>query len=537
MRYILLFLILPSLAYPQADLSFTFWVELSDKGNVDETTYQSADLFSDRAILRREKHNVPLHYSDFPVHDQYLSSLKKMDLQILKKSKWFNGVMICSSDTTLVDSLGALPFVKNIDTLGAKLATITNRHNSKFDAVLVEEHIHGQANNQIEMVGGLSLHNQGFRGQGIHIAVFDAGFGNANELGAFSHLFANDQLLGTWDYVEGNANVYENSYHGMSVLSTMAGMIEGEYVGTSPGASYWLLKTEDPSSETLTEEYNWAIAAEFADSVGVDIINSSLGYTTFDTPSQNHSYLDLDGTTTIISQAATLAARKGMIVCNSAGNSGNKSWKYIGAPADADSILSIGAVDAEQQIAAFSSFGPSADGRVKPNVSAQGSSTAIINRNNGVTYSNGTSFSSPIVAGMTACLWQAHYDKTNMQLIDAIIRSAHLYQSPNNQYGYGIPNFSLANAILSDKKNVDIPDLAIYPNPAFSETTISIYTGMESNIEYVIFDLQGKLLQSEQLKWNYSTFDVKLPMLESGMYFIKVNTNSTSITQRFSVLH
>lgn len=525
------------MAYPQADLSFTFWVELSDKGNVDETTYKSADLFSDRAILRREKHNVPLHYSDFPIHDQYLSSLKKMDLQILKKSKWFNGVMICSSDTTLVDSLRALPFVKNIDTLGAKFVTITNRHNSKLDAVLVEEHIHGVANNQIEMVGGLSLHNQGFKGQGIHIAVFDAGFGNANELGAFSHLFVNDQLLGTWDYVEGNANVYENSYHGMSVLSTMAGTIEGEYIGTSPGASYWLLKTEDPNTETLIEEYNWAIAAEFADSVGVDIINSSLGYTTFDITSQNHSYEDLDGKTTIISQAATLAARKGMIVCNSAGNSGNKNWRYIGAPADADSILTVGGVDAEQEVSVFSSFGPSADGRVKPSVSAQASATAIINRYNSVSYSNGTSFSSPIVAGMTACLWQAHYDKTNMQLIDAIIRSAHLYQNPDNQLGYGIPNFSLANALLSDKKDVDVSSLSIYPNPALSETTISVYTGMEANIEYVIFDSQGKLLQSDQFQWAYSTFEIKLPKLESGVYFIEVKTRNASIIERFSILN
>lgn len=537
MRYILLFLILPSLAFTQANLSLTLWVEFSDKGSIDVTTYQSSDLFSERAIDRRDKHNISLHYTDFPIHDEYLTTLQKMDLQILKKSKWFNGVIINTFDSKVVDSLLAQMFVVKIDTLAANFVNTTQRHSSKFESFQSEENIHGAAYNHIEMIGGLSLHNRGFNGQGIHIAVFDAGFGNTNELGAFSHLYSNDQLLGTWDYVDGDSFVYESSYHGMSVLSTMAAIIDGEYVGTAPAAMYWLLKTEDPSSETLIEEYNWAIAAEFADSVGVDIINSSLGYTTFDFPSQNHSYLDLDGKTTIISQAATLAARKGMIVCNAAGNSGNKSWKYIGAPADADSILSIGAVDAEQQIAAFSSFGPSADGRIKPNVSAQGSSTAIINSNNGVSYSNGTSFSSPIVAGMTACLWQAHYDKTNMQLIDAIIQSAHMYQSPDNQYGYGIPNFSLANALLSDNKDINAPSIAIYPNPAFSETTISIYTGMESNIEYVIFDLQGQLLHSDQKKWNYSTFDIKLPRLESGVYFIKVMTNNISITERFSILH
>jgi subtilisin family serine protease len=316
----------------------------------------------------------------------------------------------------------------------------------------------------------------------------------------------------------------------------MGGYLEGEFLGTAPKASYWLLRTEDVSSETLIEEYNWAVAAEFADSVGADIINSSLGYTTFDYPWHDHSYADMDGKTTVISRAATLASRKGIIVCNSAGNSGNSNWKYIGAPADADSILSVGSVNAMREVSSFSSYGPTPDGRVKPSVSAQGGNTAIITQSNTIATSNGTSFSSPVIAGMTACLWQAHYDKSNMQIINAIIQSAHLYEYPDEQLGFGIPNYALANALLFDVEDVSTPTLEVYPNPAYSDARVYVYSANESEISYRVIDLQGKVVVKGEIPWTYSRIGIDLPSLKSGVYVVEVKAGDTTLVERLSVI-
>jgi len=426
MRLLIAIILLPVLAWSQDGLSVKLWVGFQDKGGQSITNFSYTDLLSPRAIERREKQNIPLDYSDLPVNAYYVTALKDLGFKVLNKSKWFNGVTVSYTGGN-VDALWSLPFIQQIDTLQLFIDFSDVRNTSKFDDIDFEYN-YGNTSNQIEMIGGINLHEQGFQGQGMHIAVFDSGFRNANTIDAFSHLHANNQILGTWDYVDREFSVYEDNYHGMSVLSTMGGYVEGEFLGTAPKASYWLLRTEDVSAETLIEEYNWAVAAEFADSVGVDIINSSLGYTTFDIESQSHTYNDMDGQTTVITRAATMASRKGIIVCNSAGNSGNKSWKYIGAPADADSILSVGSVNQDSEVSSFSSFGPTSDGRIKPSVSAQGGNTTVITSNNTIATSNGTSFSSPVIAGMTACLWQAHDDKSNIEIIDAIIRSAHLYR-------------------------------------------------------------------------------------------------------------
>lgn len=518
------------------DYSYKLWIEFEDKGSVNVTDFSNSDLFSERAIARREKQNISIHFSDLPLEENYLSQLDDLGLEVLNKSKWFNGITASCSDTMLIQELLKLDFIKTIDTLSISLVSPNTRTSSKFDDIVIEENSYGDAENQIEMIGGLALHDQGFQGQGIHIAVLDGGFRKANELDAFQHLFENNQILGTWDFVDSEYAVYEDNYHGMSVLSTMGGYLENEFLGTAPKANYWLLRTEDVSSETLIEEYNWAVAAEFADSVGVDIINSSLGYTTFDIASQNHTYADMDGQTTVVTKAAVLAARKGIIVCNSAGNSGNGNWRYIGAPADADSILSIGAVNAMREPTSFSSYGPTADGRVKPTVSAQGGGTSIITPSNTIATSNGTSFSSPVIAGMTACLWQAHYGKSNMQIIEAIIQSANLYQFPDEQLGYGIPNYSLANALLLDVEDINMPTLEVYPNPANTESTIYIYSANESDVSYKILDLSGKVVDMGEVKWNFSRFAINLPPLQSGMYIVEVKAGDVVLVEKLSVV-
>ena len=491
-----------------------------------------------------------MHYSDLPIPTDYLLTLQDLGFTILNKSKWFNGVTALYSGNN-ADTLLALDFIKEVDSLQLFIDLSDVRKASKFDDIVFEND-YGQSTNQIEMLSGDNLHEQGYQGQGIHIAVLDAGFENTNELDAFTHLFANNQILGTWDYVDGESSVYEDNYHGMSVLSTMAGYLENEFLGTAPKTSYWLLRTEDASSETLIEEYNWAVAAEFADSAGVDIINSSLGYTKFNDYDyiifdslgnniynieiQDHSYADMDGKTTVISRAATMASRKGMIVCNSAGNSGNNSWYYIGAPADADSILSVGSVNADGLSSSFSSYGPSSDGRVKPSVSAQGGNTTVITSSNTIATSNGTSFSSPIIAGMTACLWQAHYQKSNMQIINAIIQSAHLYQTPNDQMGYGIPNYSLANALLLDVEAIDEVTLDIYPNPVSSNARAYLYTANHTDISYRLVDMQGRVMLQVKNDWSYALIPIEIPTLSSGVYILEATIGGKVLVERLNVV-
>lgn len=536
MKYLIILLFYPFFSWSQVGINFKLWVEFNDKGNVNDQSYTAKDLLSERAIARREKQHIPLHFTDLPIQTEYVESLNKLGFLILNKSKWFNGVIVLCPDTQLIDTLTQLSFVKHVDTLGYDLTRQTSRMDSKLNDIVFEND-YGNARNQIEMIGGLSLHEQGYQGQDIHIAVLDAGFGNAYEIDGLNHLFASQRILGTWNYVDNGPSVFGSSSHGMLVLSTMGGFLKNEFIGTAPQASYWLFKTEDPNSETRLEEYNWAIAAEFADSAGVDIINSSLSYSTFDVESQNYTYHDLDGKTSLISRAAVLAARKGMIVCSSAGNYGNDNWKYIGAPADADSILTVGSVDENRTTSSFSSFGPTADDRIKPTVSAQGTNAAILTSSNSVGYSNGTSFSSPIIAGMTACLWQAHYDKTNIEIINAITQSAHLYQTPDNQMGYGIPNFSLANALLLDIDDINTPSIDIFPNPTYSQAIVSIYSGNESDLSYRLVDLRGNVVLSGDIEWLYSNVSLKIPQLESGIYLLEVKTQRGTMTERLSILH
>jgi len=385
------------------------------------------------------------------------------------------------------------------------------------------------------MIQGNELHELGYQGQGIDIAVLDAGFRNAIYIDGLKHIFQNNQVLGTWDYVDNEPSVYEDNYHGMSVLSTMASGLEGQFVGMSPRANYWLFRTENSGTENLIEEYYWLIAAEFCDSAGVDIINSSLGYTTFDLDYQNHFYSDLNGFTTPISKAATIAARKGMIVSSSAGNSGNSSWYYISAPGDADSIITVGSVDQDRNVSSFTSRGPSADGRLKPTVSAQGGNTTIYNPNNTINTSNGTSFSSPIIAGMTACLWQANYERSAQEIISAIVESSHFANNPNFDIGNGIPNFSLANAILKLEDN-ESPYLEVYPNPVINNKITYLF--VNSSISTVkIYDLIGNILYQKFTDNKIGLFELSLPYLQSGTYILSIESSNSILSEKIVVVN
>jgi hypothetical protein len=281
----------------------------------------------------------------------------------------------------------------------------------------------------------------------------------------------------------------------MNVLSCMAAKVPGVMVGTAPGASYWLLRTEDANSEYLIEEHNWASGAEFADSAGADLINSSLGYTTFDDKSTNHKYADLDGKTAPATKAAAIAAKKGLIICNAAGNEGDGDWRYIGAPADAEGILTVGGVDPEGIAAAFSSLGPASDGRLKPNVAAQATETIVASVSGNFYPSQGTSFASPILCGMVACLLQANPGRLPADVIKAIELSGNKYHNPDSVLGYGIPDFIRANRFLGGDKDFDYGKDQVEATPAetFGDSImLTVYLAKEQKVEIKIKNGSGK---------------------------------------------
>ncbi|MCB0805487.1 MAG: S8 family serine peptidase [Bacteroidales bacterium] len=461
-----------------------YWVKFTDKNNTPFSIDSPEAFLSQKAIDRRTNQGIAIVENDLPVDPVFVAGVENTGATILNVSKWFNSVTIFANSPTILSAINALPYVSSVDALNGG-TTVENSFKPFFKTEIWdsvekdqpgegtgsgESYNYGQAFNQINMLNGIALHDMGYDGAGMIIAVLDAGFLNADIIDAFDSLWLNNRILGYRDFADPlNPDIFGSHSHGTSVLSTMGANLPGEMVGTAPQASYYLLRTEDGGSEYIIEELNWVSGAEYADSVGADIINSSLGYTEFDDSSQDHTYQDMDGNTTPISIGADMAASKGILVVNSAGNSGNDSWQYIGAPADGDSVFSIGAVTGSGNYASFSSRGPTYDGRVKPNVVAQGSSSTVISAWSGnVSYSSGTSFSSPITAGMVACLWQAHPNRKNTEIMAAIEQSGSQATNPDDYLGYGIPDYFAAHTTLSVPviHNIQL-DIKIYLEGAY----------------------------------------------------------------------
>tara|TARA_B110000116_G_C16795405_1_gene566368 strand:+ start:1017 stop:2645 length:1629 start_codon:yes stop_codon:yes gene_type:complete len=537
--FLLLFISISTFAQ-QDSITYKYWVEFTDKDNSVFSVNNPEYFLSQRAIERRNSQNISIQIQDLPINNWYVDSIRNLGFEIINCSKWFNGVMLTTNDSLLSNKID-LPFVKSIYYFGN---WNKNKSNQKIKSKLETDFSkvdYGESFNQLAMLKGDILHNKNLKGGGLVIAVLDAGFNKVNQMDAFEKLFSNNRILGTRDFVKKNNDVFQGHSHGMMVLSTMGSENEEQIIGTSPEASFWLLRSEDGDSENLIEEYNWLCAAEFSDSVGADIINSSLGYTTFDDDNQNHTYSDMDGRTTPVSIAANIASRKGMIVVSSAGNSGSNSWHYIGAPADADSILSIGAIDENRDFAWFSSYGPTSDGRVKPTVVAQGRNTIVATSDNGVLAGNGTSFSSPVIAGMTACLWQAHPNRTNMEIINAIILSSHLHENPNDSLGYGLPNFALADLLLTAPRNQSISEIiAIVPNPISSKSHLYVYVANTNVMSMEAYDIKGNRIN----KFNFSLTpqsnnQINLSFLRKnavGTYLLKIRIAGQEFVEKVVVI-
>ena len=370
----------------------------------------------------------------------------------------------------------------------------------------------------MEMIGADAMHDAGFKGEGMLIGVLDEGFNNANNIPAFKPLFDEKRVVGTYDFVNKKANVYDAGDHGTEVLACMGAFLEGKMIGTAPKASYLLLKTEDSKSESLLEEANWLFGVEYADSVGVDLINSSLGYNIEMTDTKmNHTYAQMDGNTTIAARAADWAAATGIICVVSAGNDGNKAWKYLSTPADADSILTVGAVTANKTYAAFSSQGNPADSRIKPDVVAMGASAVIIVPSGEVSTSSGTSFSSPILCGMVAGYWQANPSLTAMEVMANVRKAGSQADKPDRVLGYGIPVlFKSPLAVEGEISEI----FKAYPNPTNNSITIELLETNPKNYEANLMDVSGKNYWNEILKNRFQTFSVE--KLTAGIYFLRV---------------
>ena len=535
-----------------------YWITFKDKSNSPYSLESPEQYLSAASLARRQAQGIPLKQNDLPVNPDYIAQVQALGVQVLTKSKWFNAITIQVEDTSILGAIRALPCVKGssqVARLKAKsvadefmadllrmaeaMEAQQRKANLNKTKSALSDPYYGDADVQIEMIGGQKLHEMGFKGEGITIAVLDAGFYNVDQITYFDSLRSSGRLLGTKDFVQGGTQVFEDNSHGMSVLSTMAANTPGEIVGTAPHAKYWLLRTEDAGSEFIIEEHNWVAGAEFADSVGAWIINSSLGYTKFDDTLTSHVYNDLDGNTTPITVGADLAASKGILVVNSAGNSGTDSWKFIGAPADGDSVLTIGAVTSERNYAAFSSRGPSADGRIKPNVCAMGQQSVLVVSSGEIARSNGTSFSSPILAGMAACLWQAHPSATAMEIFKAIEQSADQYENPDDLKGFGIPDFMKAHGILSRvgiSESVSDSVVNVFPNPFIEGLSLEYYSITEQEITVTVHKLSGKRIYEEKVKVYPFVNNLiqleKLRKVSSGTYTVTVNNGKSTFVKR-----
>jgi subtilisin family serine protease len=432
--------------------SFCFRVYLKDKGETPYRAHTPEHFLSAEAVERRMLREVFIDESDFPFSEQYLHELTTAGVRIVVKSKWMKTVVVESADSLVAEQLKTIPFVDSVKCVwtGEKLLNSepcsgdTSRFVS-FDAPV--QAIYGSAEMQIEMMSGIQLHNAGYRGKGMRIAVIDAGFMNVDRIDAFSSL----NLLGTHNVTFPDRSVFCEDNHGTKVLSCMAANLEGVMVGTAPEASYLLLKSEDTRGENPIEEDFWMAAVEYADSVGVDIITSSLGYSEFDNLPDYYTKADLDGQTAFVSRVAKIAAQKGMLMVVSAGNEGNGSWERITFPADVQDVLTVGSVTSSKEKSLFSSVGMTADYRIKPDVVALGTNVYLINDAGQLQRSNGTSYSAPTVAGLVACLWQAFPLLKNTEVIQLIKETASQSQNPDVQLGYGIPD--MYNAYLKARND------------------------------------------------------------------------------------
>jgi serine protease AprX len=518
---------------------YKYAIHFTDKENTPFSISNPEAYLSQKAIDRRAKFNIPVIEEDLPIDPGYITQVLEVsdDAKLLIQVKWLNAIIISLSDTSIIELINEISHVemtrlvfrpdseKSSNKMDFTVESVEVNNNVMKSLNEYDSAFYGGAWTQIQQLNGHKLHEMGYTGSGMTIAVLDAGFTNTDNLRVFDKLRNNGQILGTANFVAPGDPIFSVHSHGTAVLSTMGGYWEGNLVGTAPDANYWLIRTEDAATEYLVEEYNWLAGAAFADSVGADILNTSLGYTTFDDSEMDHTWEELNGDSTVITRGSNMAFRKGMLVVNSAGNSGNSSWKYVGAPADGYQVLSIGAVDDNGEIASFSSYGFPESEFIKPEVVARGKGTFVAYTSGAVGPGNGTSFSSPVLAGMAACLWQVDPNLSPFMIKQAIYYSSNRFLNPDNRYGYGLPDFVEAMNILGiEDQLTNQQTLMVVPNPFTNDFKI-IKENLSATAEWKIFNLQGQLILSGLVDKNQSEINIALNNQPSGLYIFQLTQN------------
>jgi serine protease AprX len=543
---LLLTLLLAGLSAVSAEAQrLKYLILFRDKAASPYAVSRPQEFLSKRSIDRRVRQNIPVTERDLPPNPAYVAAVREAGATVWYPTRWANGVVADVTPEQLT-AIRALPFVRGVEgnaplnaSSNSSSSTSRGRSGTKALAPAVplparaEPLDYGYGRTQASMIGADSMHARGYRGEGMWVAVLDNGFVNANQISCLQPLFADNRILGTYDFVNRETNVYNSGSHGTQVLTCLAAYQPGALIGTAPGASYLLLHTEEDAGERKIEEANWLVAVEYADSVGVDVINSSLGYTTFQDPATNYTYTDLNGRRGLATRAATWAAQAGMLVVVAAGNEGNDSWKYISVPADADSIIAVGAVTAARQYATFSSRGPTADGRVKPDLAAMGQNAVVGTPGGGFAAGNGTSFASPILAGMVTGFWQAHPELTNMQVIDVLRRSASQYSTPDDRLGYGIPNFVLASTIVA---SLDATGVRVFPNPSPENQSPRVQlpgAAAGKSFRVSLTDLRGTVLWQGTFQGNLGEVPVGTVPLTPGLYLLRFEGEGQAYTARW----
>ena len=517
----------------------TYLVLLRDKAGTSYSISRPDQFLSQRSILRRQKQNIPVLERDLPVNPAYVTQLQQTGAKIWFTSRWLNAVLIEATDATLA-SVQKLPLVKGLE-FGRSLASArlpapvrpvsagSAQQTRKFGEL--EPLNYGASQEQVSQIGVDNMHRQGYHGETMLIGVLDAGFLNADKVGFLKPLFDEGRVLATYDFVRKETAVYEDDSHGLSCLSALAATADNQLYGTAFNAQFILLRTEDAATESRVEEANWLFGAEYADSAGVDVISSSVGYTQFDDASASYTYADMDGKTALSTRAAQVATETGMVVVVAAGNEGNSAWRYLSAPSDAASVLAVGAVNQTGQRAAFSSVGPSADNRVKPDLAARGQGTVVGSPGGQILMGSGTSFAAPLVAGLAAGFWQAHPQLTATQVTEALRRSGSQSDNPDNELGYGIPNFERASRLAED-----LSQLLIYPNPFSESEPLSVFWGeVEPNVPLnaTLTDLTGRILWGrQQAVGSLSAFMLPNLNLSAGIYVMTLVAGDKKRTVR-----
>lgn len=531
------FLWLSTFVYAQQSKWFQFAVFFDKK----DTTYYSINTpqqyLSTKAIANRAKFGVAINHTDLPVSPDYLKQFTLAGYQIHNSSKWLNCAIINTPDKNAAKVLSKFSGVVDVKLVGYLKSNYSNEQNELFNEYLPINlkkkyaDFYGVSAFQTTQLGINKLHESGLTANDVTIAVIDAGFYKANQMEAFSYTLKN--VIATYDFVDNEANVFDDDDHGTAVWSCLAANYKYNIVGTAPHANYLLLRSENAPTEYPVEEFYWAFAAEFADSIGAQIISSSLGYNTFDNNQMSYEVSDIKKGESWISKAAAIAVNKGILVVCSSGNEGDNDWKHIVFPAEQEGVITVGGVDKDGLLASFSSIGISGLQSIKPDVVALSKEVSIIARNGMVYEGNGTSYACPIVAGAIACLLPAV--QSNKQLKHVMQLCADNYFAPNLLYGYGVPNFWLAYKLLTVKTD------SIIQVQKMSDNFLHVagYTTTLSAISISIVDAQQNQVYTQVINPNEKgMFRVKLPqskLIQSGTYNLTYSINNIIKSVPFNI--